>query len=125
MTRPNFFIVGGPKCGTTAMYEYLRLHPQVFMPDRKEPNYFGRRTLTGRPLTEEKYLDLFKNSGTARFVGEASKLPLACKLAAQEMHEFSPYAKIIFDPVPRNPTGKIEKPLLRKKYTGSEESVKI
>jgi len=33
--------------------------------------------------------------------------------------------KIIFDEVPRNPTGKIEKPKLRKKYTGSEESFKI
>jgi hypothetical protein len=34
--RPNFFIVGGPKCGTTALYQYLRQHPEVFMPARKE-----------------------------------------------------------------------------------------
>jgi acyl-CoA synthetase (AMP-forming)/AMP-acid ligase II len=33
--------------------------------------------------------------------------------------------KIFFDKVPRNPTGKIEKPKLRKKYTGSIESFKI
>jgi acyl-CoA synthetase (AMP-forming)/AMP-acid ligase II len=33
--------------------------------------------------------------------------------------------KIFFGEVPRNPTGKIEKPKLRKKYIGMEESFKI
>ncbi|MDY0378407.1 MAG: long-chain fatty acid--CoA ligase, partial [Desulfobacterales bacterium] len=33
--------------------------------------------------------------------------------------------RIIFDVVPRNATGKIEKPKLRKKYAGSEESFQI
>jgi acyl-CoA synthetase (AMP-forming)/AMP-acid ligase II len=33
--------------------------------------------------------------------------------------------KIIFDDVPRNPTGKIEKPKLRKKYAGFAESFKL
>ncbi len=34
---PDFFIVGHPKCGTTALYEMLRRHPQIFMPALKEP----------------------------------------------------------------------------------------
>ena len=38
---PNFFIVGAPKCGTTALYEYLSSHPDVFLCDPKEPNYFS------------------------------------------------------------------------------------
>jgi acyl-CoA synthetase (AMP-forming)/AMP-acid ligase II len=33
--------------------------------------------------------------------------------------------KIIFGDVPRNPTGKIEKPVLRKQYAGQAESFKI
>lgn len=33
--------------------------------------------------------------------------------------------KVFFDNVPRNPTGKIEKPKLRKKYAGIEESFKL
>lgn len=33
--------------------------------------------------------------------------------------------KVILDEVPRNPTGKIEKPKLRKKYSGKEEAFKI
>ena len=40
--KPNFFIVGAPKCGTTALYEYLRPHPNVFMPEIKEPHYFAK-----------------------------------------------------------------------------------
>ena len=30
---PDFFIVGQFKCGTTALYEMLRQHPQIYMPD--------------------------------------------------------------------------------------------
>ena len=45
MTRagriPEFFIVGHPKCGTTALYEMLSGHPQVFLPERKEPRWFA------------------------------------------------------------------------------------
>ncbi|OOO02066.1 MAG: hypothetical protein USCGTAYLOR_01737 [Chromatiales bacterium USCg_Taylor] len=40
MTKPNFFIVGAPKCGTTAMHFYLNAHPEIFM-SRKELHYFG------------------------------------------------------------------------------------
>jgi hypothetical protein len=47
--KPNFFIVGAPKCGTTPLYEYLKDHPNVFMPQLKEPHFFaenmrGRRS---------------------------------------------------------------------------------
>ena len=38
---PDFFIVGHAKSGTTALYEMLRAHPQIFMPDLKEPKFFA------------------------------------------------------------------------------------
>ena len=38
--RPNFFIVGAPKCGTSSLHEYLRRHPDVFLPEFKEPKFF-------------------------------------------------------------------------------------
>ncbi|MFO0007717.1 MAG: sulfotransferase, partial [bacterium] len=31
---PNLFIVGAPKCGTTALTRYLEAHPEVFVADR-------------------------------------------------------------------------------------------
>jgi Sulfotransferase family len=38
---PNFFIVGAPKAGTTALYAFLDQHPLVYMSPLKEPNYFS------------------------------------------------------------------------------------
>ncbi len=38
---PNFFIIGAPKAGTTALYHYLDQHPEIYMSPIKEPNYFA------------------------------------------------------------------------------------
>jgi acyl-CoA synthetase (AMP-forming)/AMP-acid ligase II len=43
----------------------------------------------------------------------------------QELARFKRPRRIIFDQVPRNPTGKIEKPKLRKQYAGTAESFKV
>lgn len=40
-SKPDFFIVGAPKCGTTALFRYLAAHPAVFIPELKQPNYFS------------------------------------------------------------------------------------
>ena len=37
--KPNLFIVGSPKCGTTSLYHYLKEHPQICMSKEKELNY--------------------------------------------------------------------------------------
>jgi hypothetical protein len=49
---PDFFIVGHAKCGTTALCEALRRHPQVFMPELREPWYFARSNPLGRDLVK-------------------------------------------------------------------------
>ena len=41
MNKPNLFIVGAPKCGTTFLYHYLKQHPEIYFPDFKEPHFFG------------------------------------------------------------------------------------
>ena len=41
MKKPNLFIVGAPKCGTTFLYHYLKQHPEIFFPDFKEPHFLG------------------------------------------------------------------------------------
>lgn len=96
MARPDFFIAGAPRCGTTAMYEYLSQHPQVFMPEHKEPIYFGSDLthLHGR-LTEADYLGLFKRSRPGQRVGEASTWYLFSQTAAREIKEFAPESQIV------------------------------
>ena len=41
MTLPNFLVIGAPKAGTTSLHLHLRAHPAVFMPELKEPRFFG------------------------------------------------------------------------------------
>lgn len=41
MTIPDFYIIGAPKCGTTALFTYLSQLPKVFMPENKEPHHFS------------------------------------------------------------------------------------
>ena len=94
--RPDFFIVGAPRCGTTALYSYLQQHPDVFMPHRKEPHFFGE-DIPHRPprLDMASYLRLFEPGKAARRVGEATVWYLYSQSAAEQIKAFSPDARII------------------------------
>jgi hypothetical protein len=92
--KPNFFIVGAPKCGTTAMAEYLRAHPDVYMPECKELHFFGSDV--SRNITDEaEYLSLFQRWRVEARAGEASVFYLHSQAAAHEIKAFSPEVRII------------------------------
>jgi hypothetical protein len=98
--RPDFFIVGNPKSGTTALYEMLRRHPQIYMPDLKETRYFSRehpRTppSTTHPETLAQYLSLFGAAKPEQRAGEASSGYLRSPAAAGRIAELVPHARII------------------------------
>ncbi len=67
---PNFIIIGAMKAGTTSLFQYLRQHPQVFMPEMKEPHFFTSEHNWHRG--REWYEELFEQAGAADAVGEAS-----------------------------------------------------
>ncbi len=96
MAKPNLFIVGAPKCGTTAWYDYLRGHPDIFFPDVKEPSHF-LTDFSAWPQVSDRaeYLRLFDESGDGRIIGEASPHYLYSDEAALNIREFNPDAKII------------------------------
>jgi hypothetical protein len=106
---PNFFLVGAPKCGTTAMFNYLAAHPDVFMPRTKEPKFFAPDLDEGTRADErsfirdlDEYLALFSDWRGERRVGEGSVWYLYSSVAAQEIKRFAPEARIIImlrDPV--------------------------
>ncbi len=94
--QPDFFIVGAPKCGTTAMNGYLRQHPQIFMPERKDISFFGTDLKFGRPrISREEYLSLFREANGVLRIGESSVWYLYSKTAAEEIKSFTPSASII------------------------------
>ncbi len=100
---PDFFIVGQPKSGTTALYEMLRSHPQIFMPDFKEPRYFASdlpsryndRPSGAPPETYADYLALFEPAGAEQHVGEASTAYIWSHTAAGLIAQAQPQARII------------------------------
>ncbi len=96
-TAPNFFLAGAPKCGTTALSEYLRAHPNVFMPYPKEPSYFADDMIHFDAVTTlDAYLRLFeKRRPQQTAIGEASVWYLYSKNALGNIKRFNPNAKII------------------------------
>ena len=95
--RPDFFIVGAPKSGTTAMYAYLRDHPGIFLPERKELRYFGSdlEIRDRRALTETEYLAHFDAARADQLVGTAYVWYLYSATAAREIRAFAPDARIV------------------------------
>jgi len=98
-TRPNLIIGGQSKSGTTALYSYLRQHPDVFLSDLKEPNFF----MNGYGIrTEREYLSCFSDGRKAAVRGEASASYLSVAEApARIAKAFGPDIKLIF--LLRNP----------------------
>jgi len=97
---PDFFIVGHPKSGTTALYEALRSHPQIFMPELKEPVYFATELPRQAhrytaPATLEQYLSLFAGAAPGQLKGEASASYLWSRAAAAGIAELKPDARIV------------------------------
>jgi len=118
LIKPNFFIVGAPKCGTTAMNDYLNQHPDIFMA-KKELHYFGCDLKTRLKLSEEEYLKYFTGAGQKKVIGEASVWYLYSKTAAEEIKKFSPQAKILI--MLRNPVDVIYSLHSQHLYDGNED----
>lgn len=95
MTKPNFFIVGAPKCGTTSLFFWLNQHPQVFMPERKEVHYFNVDGMT-RVSNLRDYEALFEPAGEEhQAVGEGSTHYLYSSCAIKNVLDYNPQAKLI------------------------------
>lgn len=96
MKKPDFFIIGAPKCGTTALSEYLRMHPRVFFSDPKEPSYFNHDFARRDTPTLTRYLDYFRSADDRYLaVGEGSTSYLFSQTAVPEILHFNPDARFI------------------------------
>ncbi|MGA7077442.1 MAG: sulfotransferase [Terriglobales bacterium] len=118
--KPNFFIVGAPKSGTTALYSYLADHPDIGMSKRKEPHFFAS-DIRGhqRPATTlAQYLRNFEGATGKRRIGEASTAYLASRKAPQEILAFNPCAQIIV--MVRNPLEVMHAMHSQRRFNGGE-----
>ncbi len=93
---PDFFIVGHPKSGTSAMYKMLRERSQIYMP-YKEPSYFVPEIARPRSYSGglEDYRALYAQAEPQQRVGEATTAYLWSGDAARRIAEVQPSARII------------------------------
>ena len=118
MALPDFFIIGAPKAGTTALHVALAAHPQVFMPRLKEPKFFlydGSRPVPTRGPGDahgtreviwrrDRYEALFAGAPPGRLRGESTAFYLQDPVALGRIRAEIPEAKlvaIVRDPVDR------------------------
>jgi len=94
---PNFLIAGAPRCGTTALSEYLRSHPAVFFSEPKEPHFFATDLARHRAVGSlDAYLKLFSEAGQQHLaVGEGSVFYLYSRDAISNIRAVNPDARII------------------------------
>lgn len=95
MKKPNLFILGAPKCGTTSMDEWLRSHPNIFMA-KKEPHYFNTDHKNHNVANLAAYQALFDDvSEQHQVIGETSVRYLYSKTAVANILNYSPDAKFV------------------------------
>lgn len=61
---PNVYVIGAPKCGTWSLFEHFRLHPDLYVPEKKELHYYSHADLltkTGGPGDPEILRPVVKN----------------------------------------------------------------
>ena len=91
----DFFIAGAPKCGTTALFDYLSSHPGAFIPPCKEPNYFCSDLSIPGVRSRASYQALFAPAPPGALTGDASSMYLYSELAVGQIMAYNPAAKFI------------------------------
>ena len=117
MAFPDFFVIGAPKSGTTALHAALATHPSLFLSPVKEPKFFlcdGPPPTTGGPgdahsyrewiWRQEDYEALFAEAPAGQLRGESTPFYLSDPAALARIAATVPHAKLIAvlrDPVDR------------------------
>ncbi len=103
LNQPNLFLLGAPKCGTTAIYTYLGTHPHVYFPAEKEPHFYAEDFPSHRSCTTSvDYNRLYAGvHPTHQIIGDASILTLYSRCALPRILADSPQARFLI--AVRNP----------------------
>lgn len=108
---PDFLVIGAGKSGTTSLYYHLKQHPEVFVPEVKEPNFFaleGEKIVSGKgddpdemnyyPWAITNYNDykaLYKDAKPGQVKGDVSPMYLYHPNSIKNIKKYAPEAKLI------------------------------
>lgn len=114
MVKPNFFIVGAARSGTTSIYNYLKQHPEIFLSKIKEPRFLSskynrlphngpcdKKVDDNTVKSKKEYFDLFKNINSEKIIGEGSTENLYYYKTADRIKTLAENPKILI--LLRNP----------------------
>ncbi len=105
--RPNTFVIGQPRAGTTSLFKFFSEHPDVYVPAVKETNYYSHwaEAVAGsQGLRYQDYLMYFQNARQQRVICDISPFYLSEPGVAMRLYRDRPDAKVIAilrDPIER------------------------
>lgn len=99
--RPDFLIIGGQKCGTTSVHEYLRRSDSFYLASTKELHFFDRRSTLRDPAALESYLSNFDGTRPDQLAGESTPDYLASRIAPARISAQLPDVRLVA--ILRNP----------------------
>ena len=104
--NPNLFVAGVPKAGTTSLFHYLALHPDVFPSSRKEPGFCHPFKIKDMDANLGAYKKFFTGHSGQRYAIEATPgYFYGGKETANAINNYSPKSKVII--VLRNPVERV------------------
>jgi len=119
MKKPNFFIIGAPKCGTTSLAAWLSEHPNIYMSPVKEPHFFDSDLKCSMVPNRRAYERLFRGATVEhKAIGEASVYYLFSKVAVPRIEQEIPGSRYIV--MIRNPVDMAYSLYEQKVVTGNE-----
>ena len=113
MRKPNLFLVGAPKAGSTFLWTILKEHKDIFFSTNpeKEINYFSFDELRSNSYykdykisNEKEYLNVFKNGQSVKYLADGSVSYFAYPSLPKKLYKFNREAKIVVivrDPINR------------------------
>ncbi|MAW21185.1 MAG: hypothetical protein CMD16_02170 [Flavobacteriales bacterium] len=113
MRKPNLFLVGAPKAGTSLLWAILKEHKDIFFSrnPEKEMNYFSFNELSDNSYykdykikNEKEYLNAFKKGKNVRYLADGSVSYFSYGSIPKKLYKFNSEAKIIIivrDPILR------------------------
>ena len=117
IVKPNFFLIGAPKAGTTSVCELLGAHPDVFICDPKEPQFFTIPKKFKRGYGW--YASLFESATGHKAIGDGSTTYSQTGVypdALKRLVDYAPDARIIY--ITRSPLERLESQWIQWRYQG-------
>lgn len=120
MVKPNYMLIGASKCATSTICTLLGQHPDIFMTEPKEPNFFCNDEVFQRGF--EWYESLYAQGADKKMRGEGTNRYTMKEVFPKTIERIVSYTtdlKLIY--VVRNPIDRIASYWLQKRSHGGEE----